>query len=115
MMKGIDMAGYVDRDSTLVTLRSEDHGDATVRVRTHTVDNTAVVDLFEYEPEAVKRHSAVHGDLNVLTETQLETKAILDAWRVIMQAAADKAEEILSAFRKEQSEFASGLADGLDV
>lgn len=59
------------------------------------------------EPRAVKirepenlsaMHSAVHGDMNVLVESQLEAEAILAAWRVIMQAAADKAQEILSAF-----------------
>ena len=44
------MPAYIDRDSELVTLRSEQIGNATVRVRTRLVGNTAVVDLFEYAP-----------------------------------------------------------------
>lgn len=41
--------------------------------------------------------SAVHSDVAVYTNTRLETDAVLAAWPEIMQAAADKAVEILAA------------------
>ena len=58
-------------------------------------------------------HSAVHGDMNVYTETVIETQAILEQWNDIMSAAADKAHEILTASRARTA--AIGMADGLDV
>lgn len=45
------MGNYINRDSELATLRSEEFGDSTVRVCTRKVGNTAVVDLYEYSPE----------------------------------------------------------------
>ena len=42
-------------------------------------------------------HSAVHSAINVMTETQTETDALLAQWRDIMQAASDKAAEIIAA------------------
>ena len=61
------------------------------------------------EPRAVKirepenlsaMHSAVHGDMNVLTQSMTETNAIIENWSLIMQAAADKAAEVLDVVRK---------------
>jgi hypothetical protein len=52
------------------------------------------------EPEDVSMiHSAISGRVHIYTETKTEADAILAAWRVIMQAAADKANEILRAVR----------------
>lgn len=45
------------------------------------------------------KHSAVSGRMNVYVETQKESDAILAAWNIIMQSAADKANEILNAMR----------------
>lgn len=44
------MATYIDRDE-LATLRNEEIGDSTVRIRTRLVGGTAVVDLTEFTPE----------------------------------------------------------------
>ena len=44
------MPAYIDRDE-LATLRSEEIGDSTVRIRTRLVSGTAVVDLTEFTPE----------------------------------------------------------------
>lgn len=53
------------------------------------------------EPENLKEfHSVVHGDLNVKVESMREAEAIMAAWRVIMQKAADEAQAILSEMRR---------------
>ena len=53
------------------------------------------------EPEdTTQSHSAVHSGVSVYVDTQKEAHAIIAAWPVIMQAAADKVEEILSAVRQ---------------
>lgn len=57
-------------------------------------------------------HSAVSGTIAVYAETKLEADAVLAAWPVIMQKAADAAKEILEAARNQV--IANGLADGLD-
>ena len=49
--------------------------------------------------ELSSTHAAVHGDMNVYTETVAEAQAIIAAWPVIMQKAADEAQAILSAMR----------------
>jgi hypothetical protein len=50
------------------------------------------------EPEDLATvHSGVHSDVAIYTDTRLETDAILAAWPDIMQAASDKAVEILAA------------------
>ena len=55
------------------------------------------------EPDDVSSlHSAVSGRIHVYVETKTEADAILAAWRVIMQTAADKANEILTQIRAEQ-------------
>ena len=55
------------------------------------------------EPENLKSlHSAVSGMMHVYVETRTEATQILDNWRIIMQAAADKANEILTEIRKSQ-------------
>ena len=57
------------------------------------------------EPEHPEEtHSAVSTRIHILVETQLEADAILKAFPIIMQATADKAQEILSAMRNKQSE-----------
>ena len=50
------------------------------------------------EPENLNEtHAAVHGDVAIYVDTRNETHAILDGWNEIMQAASDKAQEILNA------------------
>ena len=44
-------------------------------------------------------HSAVNGGINVYVDTMIEAQGVIQAWPVIMQAAADKANEILAALR----------------
>lgn len=62
------------------------------------------------EPENLQSiHSAVSARIHVLTDTKTETDAILASWPVIMQAAADKIEEILSALKAQSGE---GVQDG---
>jgi hypothetical protein len=51
------------------------------------------------EPEGDGKHSAVHSGVNVYTDTLTEAQGVIAAWPLIMQAAADKADEILSALR----------------
>ena len=56
------------------------------------------------EPEELQSiHSAVSGRIHVYVDTHTEAQAILSAWRVIIQAAADKANEILTAVREPAS------------
>jgi hypothetical protein len=44
-------------------------------------------------------HSAVNGGINVYVNTLVEAQGVIDAWTDIMQAAADKANEVLTALR----------------
>lgn len=56
------------------------------------------------EPENLSSvHSAVYGAISIYVDTKMEADAILAAWRVIMQSAADKATEILASVRQEVS------------
>jgi hypothetical protein len=48
------------------------------------------------EPENQdKPHSAIHGAINILVDTQTEAKAILEAWPEIVEAIRLKTEEVL--------------------
>jgi hypothetical protein len=47
-------------------------------------------------------HSAVSGMVNIYTDTKIEAEAIIAAWPVIMQKAADQAQEILDEIRRMQ-------------
>lgn len=47
------------------------------------------------EPESQGGHSAVQSQFIVYTDTQKQTDEIISRWSEIMQAAADKATEIL--------------------
>lgn len=47
------MGNYIDRDE-LVTLRTEEFGASTVRIRTRLVGKTAVIEMTEFSPESVK-------------------------------------------------------------
>lgn len=45
-------------------------------------------------------HTVVHAGVSVHVASVLEGHAIIDAWPIMMQAAADKAEEVLAAMRE---------------
>lgn len=52
------------------------------------------------EPEDLNTvHSVVHSGVSIVVETLTEAHGISDSWQIIMQAAADKAAEILAALR----------------
>lgn len=54
------------------------------------------------EPENLGAiHSAVHGAVAIYVESVTEAQAVMSAWPIIMQAAADKTVEVLGAIRKE--------------
>lgn len=44
-------------------------------------------------------HSVVHSAISVHVDSVVETHAILAGWPIIMQAAADKAAEIINAVK----------------
>jgi hypothetical protein len=50
--------------------------------------------------DSTSYHSAVHGGINVYVDTMMEAQGIIAAWPVIMQAAADKANEVLISLRQ---------------
>jgi hypothetical protein len=57
------------------------------------------------EPEHPEEtHSAIFSGVHLLVNSQTEANAILSAYPVIMQATADKAQEILDALRAKQAE-----------
>jgi hypothetical protein len=66
--------------------------------------------LYYDEPRAVKVrdpenlddiHSAVHGAISIYVDSVTEGHAIIEAWPQIMQAASDKAQEVLDGVREE--------------
>lgn len=44
-------------------------------------------------------HSAVNGNVNVYADSMVECNAVLEQWPSIIQAAADRANQILDAVR----------------
>ncbi len=73
---------------------------------------TPINSLYYDEPRAAKIrepenlstiHSVIHSGVSIMVDNQLEANAIIAAWRVIMQAAAEKADEVLVAMRREAS------------
>lgn len=52
------------------------------------------------EPEDLKSmHSAIHSGINVYVDSMIEGQAVIAAWPLIMQTAADKIAEVLTAVR----------------
>jgi hypothetical protein len=50
-----------------------------------------------------KPHSAVHGAMAIYVDSITEGNAVIAAWPVIIQAAADRAREVIAAVRAQQT------------
>lgn len=49
------------------------------------------------------KHSAVQSQFIVYTDTYKQTQAVINQWNEIMQAAADKAKEILDSVKETET------------
>ncbi|AKU45360.1 hypothetical protein MADRUGA_70 [Mycobacterium phage Madruga] len=66
------------------------------------------------EPENLTAiHSAVHGELNIVTDSVLETKSIMENWSLIMQAVSEKVELILSEATPTSTNTPEGMKTGM--